>query len=60
MTETAIEQSLNTAIGHVGDLLNVGFDVIENIMTNEWVLLFFGFTLVMWGIKLFHSIRKAV
>jgi hypothetical protein len=60
MEGNAIANVIETASSNVGDLLQVGLDTIQTLMTNEYVLLFFSFTIVMWGIKLFHSIRKAV
>lgn len=51
---------ITQAAENVGELLDIGLETIQTLMSNEYVLVFFSFTLVMWGIKLFHSIRKAI
>lgn len=42
----------------IGDLLEVGTTTLSTLMQNEYVMVFFGFSVLMFGFHIIHSIRK--
>lgn len=57
-TVKTASEVISTLAENTGAVLKLATDTIAELISNPYVLLFMTFGMVMWGVHLFHTIRK--
>lgn len=57
-TTVSATEVLGSVADNVGELLNIGLDVLNTLITNPVVLLFLSMSVLMFAFHIVHSARK--